>query len=292
MKFLVTGSNGFVASCIAEAAILRGHEVFRLSRPWADRLESRLDEIVPDVIFHGAGSASVAESIRDPDADYQRSVMPWKMVLEAVRQTGQRPLILFPSSAAVYGNPEHSPVPEDSVLAPISPYGQHKVECERLAQKAREEGGVPVHVFRLFSVHGARQKRLLVRELYEKAQSDTPFIQLAGTGEERRDYISQGDLGKAVLDFAELPVWPTEHWRFNLASGKETSVRELAEMICALLNLEKSIQVSAQGRVGDPARWCANTELFHEVCPAWRPKPLKESLEETLSEWQREDDAR
>jgi UDP-glucose 4-epimerase len=292
MKFLVTGSNGFVASCVEEAAIKRGHEVVRLSRPWPERLERRIDEIVPDVIFHGAGSASVGESIRDPDADYQRSVIPWRTLLDAVRQTGQRPLILFPSSAAVYGNPEHSPVSEDCVLKPISPYGTHKVECERLAQAAREKGGLPVHVFRLFSVHGARQKRLLVRELFEKACSENPVIQLAGTGEERRDYISQSDLGDAVIDFAELPVWPTEHWRFNLASGKETSVRELAEMICGIMKLEKAIQPSAQGRVGDPTRWCANPELFRKVCLAWQPKPLKESLEETLFQWQRENDHR
>lgn len=289
MKFLITGSNGFVASCVADEAIKRGHVVTRLSRPWPELLEDLVDDSAPDVIFHGAGSASVANSIRDPGADYLQSVEPWKKLLGAVIRTGRRPLILFPSSAAVYGNPACSPVPESCALAPISPYGKHKAECERLAGEAREASGLPIHVFRLFSVHGPRQKRLLVREIYEKAVSKQPVIQLFGTGEERRDYISQHDLGRALLDFTELPVHPAAHWRFNLASGRETSVRELAAMICKELQIEKPIQAAVEGRAGDPARWCAKMDLFFNTCPAWRPKPLEVSLRETLGEWRRED---
>jgi UDP-glucose 4-epimerase len=291
LNFLITGGSGFVSRSVADVALSNGHQVSMVSQPWDD-LTSQIQIEKPDVILHGAGSASVAASISDPEKDREASVGTWLKLLKAVNASGCKPLVLFPSSAAVYGNPAQLPVCETAPLNPISPYGAHKVECEALAKQYRDEYGVCVVIFRIFSLFGPNQKRLLVRELFEKACADHGAVSLHGTGQETRDYLSQQDFGRAVVEFAER-FRPRQQdlsnaWVFNLASGVETSVRVLAELILADLGSSQPVTCLNESRPGDPVRWVADISAFRKACPDWSPRPFAASLTETLCAWKKE----
>jgi UDP-glucose 4-epimerase len=176
MRWLITGGNGFLGLSVAEYLVQTGNSVSGLTRrselpPWFRRLEypgsiETLAGLIqveqPDCILHAAGAASVAASWDWPVEDFGDSVVSWHALLEATRQSGIKPKLFFPSSAAVFGNPVRLPVSEGAERKPISPYGFHKLVCEELAAEYAELWNLPIVICRLFSVFGPRQRRLLV----------------------------------------------------------------------------------------------------------------------------------
>src|SRR5258706_2499172 len=197
-RALVTGANGFVGSALLRAAPAAGIEARPITRRDTDysprSIAALVDEARADFVFHGAGSASVAASMQDPAADFASSVALFERVLEGVRLSGRRPRVIFPSSAAVYGDALQQPIGEEASLAPISAYGFHKVMCERLAAEYAACFGVPAVVLRIFSLFGSAQRRLLVWELFRQFR-ESPEVALAGTGDEERDYLHVDDCG-------------------------------------------------------------------------------------------------
>src|SRR6476661_8566570 len=149
MRIIITGSRGFVGGSVGRLAVQRGHDVLGVSRAaqpavdWpgayvsADVVSADLSQTIrdfaPDAVFHASGTASVGASFSAPLADLRASLLSWANLLDSVRRSTLQPLLLFPSSAAVYGRPEQSPVKEDAAVRPISPYGFHKAACELLA---------------------------------------------------------------------------------------------------------------------------------------------------------------
>ena len=145
MKILITGSRGFVGASFGCFAAAAGHEVLGISRSsqpepgWPGRhvqgdaaqadLAAVIRDFNPDLLLQAAGSASVGASLADPVGDFRATAVTLTNVLDSVRRSGREPLIVFPSSAAVYGNPASLPVAEDAPCAPISPYGFHKAAC-------------------------------------------------------------------------------------------------------------------------------------------------------------------
>lgn len=165
--------------------------------------------------------------------------------------------------------------------------------CEDLAASYRKSHGLDIVIFRLFSLFGVGQKRLLVRELFERAISTQKEVVLQGTGNETRDYLSQHDFGNAVVNFAINRLECGAAWKqpevLNLASGVETSVRDMAELIVDRLGIRKPVVCEGQARPGDPSRWVADVSAFRALCPQWAPRPLEEALAETLAAWTAEE---
>lgn len=296
MRLLVTGARGFVGFAIAHAAACRGWEVCGIGRAaqapekwsgrycWADVAHSDLTPLInkfkPDIVFHGAGPASVGHSFATPVDDLRASVLTFASLLDAVRRSNQRPTVLFPSSAAVYGNPTHFPISETAATKPISPYGFHKLQCEMLADEYTDCFSLKVIVFRLFSLFGPRQKRLLVWELFQQFTSDKPFVQLQGTGEETRDYLNAGDAASAMIEIAAqcIEANMNESKTFNVASGEETSVMALANTLGAILGSDKSVKPGKVPRIGDPMRWQADVARLRSLVTAYPFAPLKQRL--------------
>jgi UDP-glucose 4-epimerase len=307
LRILVTGSNGFVGGSVGRAAARAGHEllgVARTSQPahgWpgrfaqADVLVSDLSGIVrdfaPDAVFHCAGTASVAASFNAPLDDLRAAVLPFANTLDAVRCAAPASLVVFPSSAAVYGDPPRLPVEEDTPARPISPYGFHKLACELLAREYAECFGVRTVVCRLFSVFSPAQRRLLVWELFKQFAGQDETVWLEGTGAETRDYLHADDAAAALLAIAERlnddPSAP-RLTTVNVASGEETSVMELAERVRAQVAPPKSIRCRNVARAGDPRAWRADVTRLRSLAPDWRPRPLAEALAACVAAWQRE----
>ena len=306
MRILVTGSSGFIGGSFGRFAAGAGHELLGVGRAsqsatgWpgahaqADVASSDLSEVVasfaPDVLLHAAGTASVGASLTHPLDDLRASVLTWANVLDSVRRSGARPLIIFPSSAAVYGDCSESPAREDAAARPVSPYGFHKAACELLAREYAECFGLRVVVCRLFSVFGEAQRRLLVWELYRQLASDAPTAWLEGTGDETRDYLHVEDAAAALLELAAAFAGGRERGGcevVNVASGEETRVLELAERARALVAPGKEVRCRGRARAGDPQRWRADTTLLRSLAPRWRPQPFAQRLAQCVAAWQK-----
>ena len=299
MRIAITGSRGFIGGSFARYAAAAGHEVLGISRStqpdpdWpgqhvhADSLYSDLSQAFrtwrPEAVLHAAGSASVGDSMAEPLADLRASAMTLGNTVEGIRRAGIAPVLLFPSSAAVYGNPASLPVAETGALAPISPYGFHKAACELLAREAAECAGLRVVVCRFFSVYGPRQRRLLVWELYRQLTGEAAVVELQGTGSETRDFLHVDDASAALLTLAQ-------HARrgcmvVNVASGTETSVAQLVEEIKRVSEMDKMLMCHGAARPGDPRHWLADITRLRERVPDWHPRPLRDGLAETVAQW-------
>ena len=307
MRILVTGSRGFIGGSLGRHAAGAGHEVLGISRSsqpaanWpgqyiqADVASADLAAIIrdfaPDLLLHAAGTASVGASFAAPFEDLRATVLTWANVLESVRRSRHKPLLLFPSSAAVYGNPAELPISEEMPTQPISPYGFHKAMCEALAREYAECFELDIIICRLFSVFGVAQRRLLVRELYEQLAGDEAIVWLDGTGTESRDYLDIEDVAAAFLHLADQCSKEQQSEGrcliVNVGSGQETSVLELAQMMRGLVAPEKEIRCRGIARAGDPLRWRADVSRLRKLAPAWKARPLAESLARCVDGWQK-----
>ena len=304
MKLLVTGSRGFVGGSVGRLAAAAGHEVLGLARSsqpeadWpgryaqADVLSAPLADIIadfaPDAVLHGAGAASVGSSFAAPLEDLRAALLTWANTLESIRLSGVRPVILFPSSAAVYGNPESLPVAEDAPVNPVSPYGFHKAACELVAREYAECFGLNLVVCRLFSVFGPRQRRLLVWELFEQIMGPDPVVTLQGSGRESRDYLHIDDLAEIMLALAAHPALKASTGQvrlLNLCRGQETPVLELAHLMTSLCGVDKPVTCLGADRPGNPARWVGSPARLHHFLPDWQPGPLADDLRRCLAAW-------
>lgn len=303
-RVLITGATGFIGRSIGEGwcnagAIVIGVQCrgavapidlpFPLHRIDADPADfaAAIDAAKPDFILHAAGSASVPGSIRDPAQDFASGPLLFQALLEGVRRSRFRPIVLFPSSAAVYGSPEKLPVEESAPSLPISPYGHHKAAAELLGREYAQCFGVPVQLLRLFSVFGERQRKLLVWELFRQFARDDEVV-VQGTGNEIRDFLHIDDLAAIAAITAMEAERPFTI--LNVATGRGTSVREMAETMRAALGSSKTIRYANQARPGDPDRWIADVasvSRFPGVGAVIEASDLESRLALTLAAWRR-----
>ena len=299
---LVTGANGFVGGTIARAWQKSGGQVVGLMRSGSKRgvdpavsvvasnysaqeIGDIIDRCAPAAVFHAVGTASVAASFADPDQSLNANVETLSAVLEGVRRSRHRPRVFYPSSAAVYGEPERLPVAESAPMRPLSPYGEHKAAAELRAHEYATSFDVPVAILRVFSLFGPHQRRLLVHELFEQFR-EQPVVTIQGTGEETRDFLHEEDL--AAMTFAVLDR-ATEHYVIlNLATGQGTRIRDVAQTMRRLLKSTKDIRCLNRVRPGDPVRWIADIsklkDLVGEAAPAGA-YDLEGRLAATLKVW-------
>ncbi len=286
MKLFITGISGFIGGSVGHYAVRAGHEVRGAVRLPAGDLAQLIDEFQPNVVLNAAGTASVGASIENPLDDFAGSVQTCADVLDAVRRSGARPLVVLASSAAVYGNPASMPVAEDTSLQPISPYGFHKVACELLAREYAECFGLQIMICRFFSVYGREQQRLLVWELYRQLAGKEKTAWLGGTGEETRDFLYIDDLAAAILGLSEkLDSSQREPLVVNVASGTETGVLTLAQMIRDLVAPDKEIRCRGELRKNDPLRWRADITRLQSLLPSWQPRALAAGLAQCITDW-------
>lgn len=267
---LITGVAGFLGRYIAREFLRAGWQVvglddiapenaphgieFHRMRLPASSFEDLLREKLPQACIHAAGRASVALSLREPGADFRGGVLLTFEVLDALRRCAPACRFLFLSSAAVYGNPRALPVAESDEVAPLSPYGWHKRQCELLIEEFHRVYALPALSVRIFSAYGAGLRRQVVWDICERALSSGRLV-LHGTGEETRDFIHGGDVARALLRLTTDA--PARGEIYNLATGSETTIHELAVSLLELLDLDIDPEFDGQQTPGDPRNWRA-----------------------------------
>ena len=296
MRVFVTGAAGFLGRIIISEAKGQGHEVLACSRGASGEacvcwnsdprvLAQVIADYSPDAFFHCAGSASVGQSVTAPYEDFQASVGTWATALEAIRLSKTNPVVVFPSSAAVYGNPPQLPVHEDSAIAPVSPYGWHKALCEQMAQAHAASFGTRLVTARIFSLFGPTQQRLLLWELFQQLAGGAAAVTLAGTGHESRDYLFEEDAAQALLRLAQVGSTGAP-LIVNLAGGAEITVLELAKQLCVLVDASRPVHCLGQHRPGDPLRWCADVSRLRSLTSSLAQPDFFTSLQKTVRHWQ------
>lgn len=281
MHILITGAAGFVGRHVATEYAKYGAHVTGIDRvEWADWQrhgvsefhcgEVTLDHLVehagrPEVIVHCAGGASVGFSIQEPYQDFIQTVITTAQVLEFMRLHAPNTKLVYPSSAAVYGQVRQLPISEDAPLQPISPYGAHKQMAETLCQLYARQYHLSLSIVRLFSIYGAGLRKQLLWDACSKlVRGELEFF---GTGEEIRDWLH-------VDDAAKLLVLAAEHSSpsctiLNGGSGEGVSVNSILQQICAQLGSGVLPSFAATRKEGDPTSFIANINIAKQW--GWQP---------------------
>jgi len=282
IRTTITGAGGFLGSHIARYLGSKGHEVCVVGRfaslseasaipnLWKlcgmtlpdRRFDEAVDEFKPTLLVHCAGTASVVESVNAPYTDFHRTVEVCAYVLETLRKFSPGCHFIFLSSAAVYGNPQMLPVRENTPLVPISPYGYHKMICELLVEEYSALHGIPSAIFRIFSAYGEGLERQVVHDLFSKFYDPhTDVVEIFGTGIETRDFIHADDIARLVEIIAEKQATGI----FNVASGYETTIGDLAKMIAIITGSTKKLFFNGVRRQGDPEKWQADISRLTDI---------------------------
>ena len=270
---LITGVAGFLGRFIARqfardgwrvvgidvaspenAQLSPGTMYHRMQLP-SPSLTDLLHALPPDVCVHCAGRASVPFSMQDPAADFRDNTVLTFELLDALRREAPRCHFLLLSSAAVYGNPASLPVAETHRTGPLSPYGYHKLQCELLCEEFTRIYALPTTVVRIFSAYGPGLRRQVVWDICERALS-SPSLTLHGTGRESRDFIHASDIARALVLLAEKGGADADV--YNLASGEETTIAALADLLLSALLRETRPAFDGRATPGNPLCWRAD----------------------------------
>jgi UDP-glucose 4-epimerase len=286
VRALVTGGAGFIGSNLVDALLARGDEVHVVDTLVTGRRENvdgaatlyeaditdpaGLDRAFvqarPELVFHLAAQIDVRHSVRDPAHDLLVNAGGTIGVLEAAQRHGAGHVAFTSTGGAIYGAAEVIPTPEEHEARPMAPYGASKLSAESYCRLFAELHGVRTTTLRLANVYGPRQDPLgeggVIAIFCGKAITGEPAL-VYGDGEQTRDFVYVGDVVAALLAAAGGgPPGP-----FNVGTGRETTVNELAER----LGIETRHEPARPGEVArsclDPSRakaelgWTAGTSL-------------------------------
>lgn len=250
-RVLVTGGAGFIGLHLVHRLIAQGEEVIVLDdlsnssranlHPKAefvggDLLSVDLDDLVRGVtsIFHLAARVSVQECISDWMGGHRINLGGTIAVLQAAQRAGNIPVI-YASSAAIYGNRSGMACREDALPLPISPYAADKLACEHQASAMAEIHGLPSVGLRFFNVYGPGQEpgspyAGVISKFCANRMAGRPHV-IFGDGQQTRDFIYVADIVEGMLAArAHIQTRP-EALVFNLCTGVETSLLDLARQI-------------------------------------------------------------
>jgi UDP-glucose 4-epimerase len=236
----------------APLASLSAYHRFQLPDPAFGHL---LKEIAPQVCVHCAGRASGGLSMTEPSADFYTNTVLTFELLNALRFNAPHCRFIFLSSAAVYGNPESLPIRESQATAPLSPYGFHKLQCEQLCLEFSKIYDIPTASLRIFSAYGPGLRRQVLWDICRKLITQNA-LSLQGTGKESRDFIHALDIASAIGVIATAA--PMQGEAYNLASGREVTIAELANLVLEALEFDCQPEFDGVVPPGNPLNWQAD----------------------------------
>ena len=235
-------------------------------------------------IIHFAASVVVPDSVRDPLGYYHNNTMNTCLLLQTAAASGVRQFI-FSSTAAVYGNPDQSPVREDAATRPISPYGSSKLMSEIMLHDTGRAHDLRFVVLRYFNVAGADpQQRTgqstagathLIKVACETALGRRPKIDVFGTdyptpdGTCIRDYIHVSDLVRAHSAALAYLRSGGASTTFNCGYGHGASVLEVLDAVKRVSGRDFPVEVTGR-RPGDPASIVADVGRIRRTLD-WQP---------------------
>jgi UDP-glucose 4-epimerase len=316
MRVLVTGGAGYIGSVVADQLLRAGHTVTVLDNlimGWREAIpsgaefvqgdtgdEAALDALFAshsfDAVMHFAALIEAGESVKFPDKYFENNSLRTLTLLRAMLKHGVERFV-FSSTAAVYGEPETVPIPEEHPLAPTNPYGESKLLVEQMLRWLHNAHGLRYASLRYFNAAGAtpergeahRSESHLIPLVLQVPLGQREFISIYGSdyptkdGTCIRDYIHIDDLAAAHL-LALQGLETHETLICNLGSGAGFSVREIVEIARKVTGHPIPAREMPR-RAGDPAVLIASSEKAQRVL-GWKPQhSAVESIVRSAWDW-------
>lgn len=315
---LVCGGAGYIGSHLVHELVRRGEETAVIDNLQSGHraavhpgavfiLGDVRDRAVLDGIFsrrrieaviHFAADSLVGESVTNPLKYFNNNVHGLQTLLEAMVAHGVDKIV-FSSSAAVYGEPERSPIFEDDAAGPSNPYGESKLIMEKMMGWVARAHGLKYVSLRYFNVAGAiedaslgedhRPETHLIPLILQVPLGRRSHVAIFGDDYDTpdgtcvRDYIQ-------VMDLADAHLRALDHLRggggggvFNLGGARGFSVKEVVAAVEKVVG--EPVRTIIKGRrAGDPARLVAAAGKAAEVL-GWRPRYGLEDIIVTAWNW-------
>lgn len=255
MKVFITGVAGFLGSALARRVLSMGYDLegidivprdqaYRLGNLkfpyiWGSILD--LEKVKANYIIHTAAVADVPFALKSPIYTLQQNVIGTAQLLKASHWDGIE-LFILTSSESVYGKAPTVPIPEDTPLRPTTVYGASKAAQELLTMSS----GLPYLIVRSSTLYGEKMRTNQVIPIFLKNALQGLPITVHGTGEQSRDFNYVDNLVHGIL----LGLKKRAQGVYNIASGREVKIRELAEM-CIKITGSSSKIVHVEQRIGE-----------------------------------------
>lgn len=301
-NYLVIG-GGFLGSHVAHRLAADGHTVIVFSRSFNDWLARHdrpsagsielaegdlpaghgLIELIEqaDVVFYLAGSSTPAIAQTDPGGSITSSVVPAAAVLDLMRKTSTRRVVLASSGGTVYGAVKELPTSEEHATEPISLHGHNSLTIERYAMFFADRHGFEPVILRYSNPFGpgqlARRGQGVVAAWCEALAHDET-ITLYGDGRVRRDFVYIDDAAEATVRAGLSAHGPVT---YNVGSGESSSLQSLLDLLQRVAGRSARIeQIAARGvdvpatqldctRIAEDLGWRATTSLEDGVRASW-----------------------
>jgi len=319
-NILVTGGAGYIGSHTCKALALRGYQPIafdnlargsRSAVKWGPLivgdvmnkrdLRQTMDRYKIDAVMHFAALAYVGESVGNPAWYFRNNVASTINLLEVMAQTGIDNLV-FSSTCAVYGTPAQVPISESTPTNPINPYGESKLQTERMLPWFANAHGLNWVALRYFNAAGADPdgeigenhdpETHLIPLAIQAALGSGPALKIFGTdystqdGTAVRDYVHVSDLADAHVRALDYLHEDGESGAFNLGTERGLSVRQIVNEICSVSKSELPAVESAR-RVGDPPLLIADAARARHLL-GWRPRHSDlATIVGTAHDWER-----
>ncbi|HEY6129172.1 MAG TPA: UDP-glucose 4-epimerase GalE [Candidatus Acidoferrum sp.] len=315
---LVTGGAGYIGSVVVAQLLDRGYQPIvlddlshghRTAIPSqaqfvegniADRgaLDRTFSGFQPQAVVHFAASIEAGESMQHPEKYFRNNTANTLTLLECMLAHGVRRFV-FSSTAALYGNPEKTPIEEDSPLRPTNAYGESKLLVEQMLEWLQRIHGLRYSCLRYFNAAGAagdqgedhQPESHLIPIALQVALGVRKDVAIFGTdyptpdGTCVRDYVHVSDLAAAHLLVLEA-LKDNEKLIYNLGNGRGFSVREVIDTVRKVTGRAISSQESPR-RPGDPAVLVASSEKIKRELN-WQPRHTDlESVVRSAWNWRR-----
>jgi UDP-glucose 4-epimerase len=305
MTVLVTGGAGYIGSHMVHALVEARESVVvidNLSTGFSNFLPEGVPFFIGDAgdenlvegvitqhgvecIIHFAGSVVVPDSMRDPLGYYRNNTMTTRSLLNAAVKGGIKRFI-FSSTAAVYGNPDQVPVPENAPTRPMSPYGSSKLMTEIMLHDTASAHDMDYVVLRYFNVAGADPfgrvglatvgATHLLKIAVEAATGQRAKVDVFGTdyptrdGSCIRDFIHVSDLAQAHRAALSYLRGGGSSVTLNCGYGRGYSVLETLEAVRRVASSHFAVQYAPRRR-GDIMTMVADTSRIRSTLD-WKPR--------------------
>ena len=297
MKILIVGGAGYIGSHMVKQLALAGNDVItldNLSYGYRDAVKygefvagdlgdnTVLDSIFKagniDAVMHFAGFIQVGESVVKPSMYYHNNVVNTLTLLDAMLRHEVKNFI-FSSTAAIFGEPDYTPIDEKHNKQPINPYGHSKLMIEQVLDDYDKAYGLRSTCLRYFNAAGADPDG----ELGERHVPEThliPLILQAASGRREdikvfgddyatddgscvRDYIHINDLCEAHSLALDNMISKDKSARYNLGNGKGFSVKQVIDVAKKVSGSDFKVSIEPR-RAGDPAVLVADATLAQQ----------------------------
>ncbi len=311
-KVLVTGSDGFIGSHLAEALVRRGADVraFVLynsfnSWGWLDssspEIKKSLDIFAGDirdphgvrkamegcdVVLHLAALIAIPYSYHSPDTYIDTNVKGTLNVVQAARELGLEKVV-HTSTSEVYGTARFVPITEEHPLQGQSPYSASKIGADQLAMSFYSSFGTPVSIIRPFNTYGPRQSaRAVIPTVISQIAGGKKVIKL-GALHPTRDFNYISDTVRGFIAIAESEKSVGEI--INIGSNFEISIGDTVKLIAELMGSDIEIKTDEQRMRPEKSEverlWGDNSKA--KALAEWEPEyggldGFKRGLDETI----------